>query len=196
MIKSTAQLSILFIVLFLALSCSRGPEGTEGGDCADGADNDGNGLIDCEDTGCSADPFCVEQARKALEAEKAAEQARKEAEAAAKKKAEEEAALPYVAMNSLWVQRGHNGENIAFKGATAFCERLKLAGKDDWRLPTESEAVAIAKSGKLKPEAYVMWTSTLRSKKRGIIVGITSGAANELGVPYDGDCRARCVRDE
>jgi len=196
MIKSFAKLSVLSALLFLALSCSRGPEGTEAGDCADGADNDGNGLIDCEENGCSSDPFCAEQARRALEAEKAAEKARKEAEAEAKKKAEEDAALPYIAMNGLWVQRGHNGENVAFKGAKEFCERLKLADRDDWRLPTESEAVMIAKSGKVKPEAYVMWTSTLRSKKRGIIVGITSGAANELGVPYDGDCRARCVRDE
>lgn len=189
-------LPLLSLALIISTSCSRGPEGTQGGDCADGADNDGNGLIDCEDNGCNADTFCADQAQKAKEAEEAANRARREAEEAAKKKAEEESALPYLVMGELWVQRGHNGENVSFNGASEFCQRLKLADKEDWRLPTKSEAVMIAKSGKVAPEAYVMWTSTLLSKKRGIIVGITSGAANELGVPYDGDCRARCVRDQ
>ena len=33
-------------------------EGTEAGDCTDGADNDGDGLFDCDDDGCSGAPDC------------------------------------------------------------------------------------------------------------------------------------------
>ena len=35
------------------------PEGQTGGDCADGADNDGDGLFDCLDDGCSGSPDCI-----------------------------------------------------------------------------------------------------------------------------------------
>ena len=30
-------------------------------DCTDGADNDADGLLDCEDDDCAADPACLEQ---------------------------------------------------------------------------------------------------------------------------------------
>ena len=73
-------LPLLSLALIISTSCARGPEGTQGGDCADGADNDGNGLIDCEDNGCNADTFCADQAQKAKEAEEAANRARREAE--------------------------------------------------------------------------------------------------------------------
>ena len=33
-------------------------EGTEPGDCEDGADNDADGLFDCDDSGCEASPLC------------------------------------------------------------------------------------------------------------------------------------------
>ena len=33
-------------------------EGTEPGDCEDGADNDADGLFDCDDPGCAASPLC------------------------------------------------------------------------------------------------------------------------------------------
>ncbi|MEM6997148.1 MAG: hypothetical protein AAF721_41975 [Myxococcota bacterium] len=33
-------------------------EGTEAGDCEDGADNDGNGMFDCDDPGCAGAPAC------------------------------------------------------------------------------------------------------------------------------------------
>ena len=33
-------------------------EGTEPGDCEDGADNDADGLFDCDDSGCAASPLC------------------------------------------------------------------------------------------------------------------------------------------
>ena len=35
------------------------PEGRTAGDCSDGADNDGDGLFDCNDPGCSGSPDCV-----------------------------------------------------------------------------------------------------------------------------------------
>ena len=188
---------VIFITLLTALfslSCSSGPEGTSTGDCADDKDNDGDGLVDCEDDGCDFDDRCAEIARKAREAEKVAAAIKKKKEEAAAQKAANDAANPYVVIGDLWVQRAHNGENVALNAAREYCERLKLADHNDWRLPTEAEAVKAAKSRLLLFEAFAMWTSTLRSKKRGVIVGITSGAANELGVVYDGDCRARCVR--
>jgi hypothetical protein len=44
------------------LSCSGGDperiEGTETGDCEDGADNDADGVFDCDDDGCSGAPAC------------------------------------------------------------------------------------------------------------------------------------------
>mgnify|MGYP006299936967 CR=1 FL=1 len=184
------------LILLLATGCSRGPEGTEGGDCVDGVDNDENGRVDCEDDGCRADSACVEARERAAAAERAAAEARAKAERAAAAEAREKAERPYLEIDGLWVQRGHNGEDVAHRAAVEYCDGLTLAGKDDWRLPTENEAVRAAKSGRLAPEPYVMWTATKRGKKRGVIVGITSAAANELGVVYDGDCRARCVRGE
>ena len=34
-------------------------EGTQPGDCNDGADNDGDGLFDCDDTSCQGSPICA-----------------------------------------------------------------------------------------------------------------------------------------
>ena len=36
-------------------------EGTVGGDCSDGADNDDDGAFDCEDDGCAGSPDCIEE---------------------------------------------------------------------------------------------------------------------------------------
>lgn len=54
-------LSIVFGMVFGA--CDDGPdglgaEGTEPGDCDDGADNDGDGDFDCNDDGCQNSPIC------------------------------------------------------------------------------------------------------------------------------------------
>ncbi|MBN1336283.1 MAG: hypothetical protein JXB39_10005, partial [Deltaproteobacteria bacterium] len=50
-----------FFLAFLALaSCGTHTEGTEPGDCSDGADNDGDGLFDCDDDGCAGSPDCEE----------------------------------------------------------------------------------------------------------------------------------------
>jgi len=188
------QKLFLLLAAVLAVACAKGPEGSNKGDCTDGKDNDENGFLDCEDKGCTENAHCKELVRKAIAAEKAAKTAREKAEAEAAAKAAAEAAQPVFELNELMIQRGHNGENVDYNEAKLFCERLKLKGFNNWRLPTREEAVSIAKSKKLKPEPYVMWTSTTLGKKRGIIVGITSGAANTLGLRFDGDCRARCVR--
>ena len=35
-------------------------EGTNPGDCSDGADNDADSLFDCDDSGCAGSPFCTD----------------------------------------------------------------------------------------------------------------------------------------
>ena len=181
----------------LALACS-GPEGSSPADCDDGVDQDKDGLVDCEDDGCAGTEKCQAQIEEARRAEVEALAARSAANVkAAEEKAAAEAAAAietHFDLDGLWVQKHHNDANINFKAAEEYCQKLVLADKDDWRLPTEDEAVRAARSGKLKPEPYVMWTSTSRGPKDGVIVGITSGAANVLGLRFDGDCRARCVR--
>jgi len=184
----------VFAIALLLAACTRGPEGTEPADCDDGEDNDADKKVDCEDEGCATAEHCIAMVEQARSAEREAAEARATAEAERMKQAEQTAALPYFEAGGVWVQREHNGANTGYYGAEAYCERLSLGGHDDWRLPTEKEAITAAKSGQLKPEPYAMWTTTMRGPKRGTIVGITSAAANELGLIYDGDCRARCVR--
>lgn len=186
---------LTLVLALLVAACGPGPEGSSDGDCADNIDNDNDGKYDCDDDGCSGGPVCTELKRKAEEAAQAKAAARAAEEAAAKKAAEEEAKRPYIELEGLWAQKAHNGADIAHKAAVKYCEDLSLAGRDDWRLPTVNEALAMVKAKKLPPEPYVMWTSTMRDRKRASIVGITSGAVNDLGIPYDGDVRARCVRD-
>jgi hypothetical protein len=186
--------SQLFAIALLVAACTRGPEGTEPADCSDEQDNDGDKKVDCEDEGCATDEHCTKMVAAAREAEQSVAEARAKAEAAEKERLAQEAALPYLELAGLWVQREHNGTNVSYYAADEYCEGLSLAGKDDWRLPTEAEAVRVAKTKRLAHETFAMWTSTKTSKKRGMIVGITSAAANELALIYDGDCRARCVR--
>lgn len=50
----------LALLALTGCSALRGPEGTVGGDCADGADNDQDGAFDCKDDGCSGSPDCAE----------------------------------------------------------------------------------------------------------------------------------------
>lgn len=178
----------------LAVGCVPGPEGTQPADCQDGRDQDSDNLVDCEDQGCAAAPHCVAKMEEAKRAAAAAE----EAERLAAKKAAEEAAAreleSYFELEGLWVQKHHNGKDATLAEAKAYCEKLELGGQGDWRLPSEEEAIRAFKSGNLLPDPYAMWTSTSRGADRGVIVGITSGAPNELGVRFNGDCRARCVR--
>ena len=51
---------LLPLTLITLLSCAeRRSEGTDAGDCTDAADNDGDGLFDCDDEGCAASPDCT-----------------------------------------------------------------------------------------------------------------------------------------
>lgn len=188
------QASVLVSIILVA-ACARGPEGTVAGDCQDGVDNDNSGKLDCEDEGCALDPTCIGRENRAREVERAAAEARARAAAEQQAQAAQAAELPWVELDGMLVQRGHNGADIARGPAADYCKQLVLAEKGGWRLPTEAEAVRIARSGLVAPEAFAMWTSTMVGKQRGIIVGITSAAANDLGTKYDGECRARCVRD-
>ncbi len=189
----------LYIIVLLTAACSRGPEGTEQGDCRDSRDNDLDGKYDCDDDGCIASNICVEQARKAKEEAEAREKTR--TEELQKRKADLEGAKkeafgPFFSAEELLIQTATNGKDVNWHGAESYCKDLKLAGKSGWRLPNRNEALQIVRSGKLSNEpSYVMWTSTKRGKKRAVIVGISNGAVNDLATRFDGDCRARCVLD-
>ena len=43
-------------------------EGDEAGECSDGADNDLDGLFDCNDDGCAGSPDCEEVVERVREA--------------------------------------------------------------------------------------------------------------------------------
>jgi hypothetical protein len=48
-------------LLSMIITCAKPPtEGTEPGDCVDGADNDGDGLYDCDDSDCADGPYCLD----------------------------------------------------------------------------------------------------------------------------------------
>ena len=179
---------VLFSLVMVA--CSVAPEGTTDGDCGDSRDNDKNGFIDCEDEGCSLDDACLQLAAKA---KVAADAANAEAAPAAPDTAEDNS--PYIEFGKLWVQKEHNGADINQPDAKRYCEKLTLAGKSDWRLPSSDEAQAVSNSKIIPLESLVMWTSTEVGKNRALIVGISTGAVNDLGLNSVGQCRARCVRD-
>ncbi len=48
--------SVLLPLVLVA--CGSREEGTRSGDCSDEADNDGDGLFDCDDDGCAGSPAC------------------------------------------------------------------------------------------------------------------------------------------
>ena len=53
-------LSAAVVVAGLLGGCgSKATEGVEPGDCSDQVDNDGNGLLDCNDPGCAGSPDCA-----------------------------------------------------------------------------------------------------------------------------------------
>ncbi len=58
-------LSTAAVTLILSLGClgigNKDVEGDEAGECSDGADNDQNGLFDCDDEGCAGSPDCQEE---------------------------------------------------------------------------------------------------------------------------------------
>lgn len=179
--------------MFLSCACAKILEGMDPTTCEDGEDNDLNGRTDCEDDGCASSSVCINEARLVAESARVAA-AKKESAVAA---APAETALddtPTFEIDGLTVKRAQNGADVNWDEAEAYCKDLIIFGFDDWRLPEVDEAVKIVESGRLKGEAsYVMWTSTRKGAKRAIIVGM-SGAVNDLGIQYRGQCRARCVR--
>ena len=65
---TSAPTSLLVLSLFMGCSESivvkplppeERIEGTEPGDCSDSADNDADGLFDCDDDGCVGSPDCI-----------------------------------------------------------------------------------------------------------------------------------------
>ena len=54
----TTRLILILGGLLLACEEKDRIEGTEPGDCTDSADNDGDGLFDCNDDGCAGSPDC------------------------------------------------------------------------------------------------------------------------------------------
>ena len=59
--RSCAWLILTVFAAAFAGGCVAEPSTTEldGPSCSDGLDNDGDGLGDCDDPGCAAQPFCV-----------------------------------------------------------------------------------------------------------------------------------------
>ncbi|HCH61628.1 MAG TPA: hypothetical protein DFR83_02410, partial [Deltaproteobacteria bacterium] len=67
--RTSALRTVLATILLAAVACTPDEpkpdddprvEGTEPGDCSDGADNDNDGLFDCEDDGCAGAPDCLD----------------------------------------------------------------------------------------------------------------------------------------
>lgn len=56
------RLLLMFVIIVGAPGCDQRSEGTQPGDCTDGADNDGDGSFDCSDPGCVGAPACSEGA--------------------------------------------------------------------------------------------------------------------------------------
>ena len=62
------QLILVLFALFSLIGCPAAPEedpvsieGDEAGECSDEADNDSDGLFDCDDEGCKGSPACKEE---------------------------------------------------------------------------------------------------------------------------------------
>lgn len=53
--------AILLVALAAGSSAAARIEGTEPGDCTDGADNDAEGLLDCDDSTWAGAPRCVRE---------------------------------------------------------------------------------------------------------------------------------------
>ncbi|MBM75469.1 MAG: hypothetical protein CMK59_08700, partial [Proteobacteria bacterium] len=63
--QMSSQMSkkMCFLMLGFLFACGeveKSSEGTEIGDCNNGADDDGDGAFDCDDDGCSGSPLCSE----------------------------------------------------------------------------------------------------------------------------------------
>jgi hypothetical protein len=56
----TAHLHLFFVAFLLPGACTLRVEGQNPGECSDGADNDADGLYDCDDPDCAGAPDCPE----------------------------------------------------------------------------------------------------------------------------------------
>ena len=54
------RLFVALVFSVVVLGCGEAVEGDEPGECSDTLDNDADGTIDCDDSGCASDPFCVD----------------------------------------------------------------------------------------------------------------------------------------
>jgi hypothetical protein len=179
------------IILLSACACGKTPEGQDPSTCKDGEDNDFNGRVDCEDDGCSLFQECVRLRDEAVALEAKSKQAQATTQSSSLLVRDLDLSFT---LDGLTVETKENGKDVNWSEAEAYCNDLNLMGQTDWRLPDVNEAVKIVKSGILsREESYVMWTSTQNTTGKAEIVGM-SGAVNELGVRYRGQCRARCVR--
>ena len=57
-LRSRSCSTLASIALCLA-ACETGPPPEQGAQCSDGADNDADGLYDCDDPGCAEAPDCT-----------------------------------------------------------------------------------------------------------------------------------------
>lgn len=55
---SIITLTLVSASMLACLGIGKDPEGTNGGECSDAADNDEDGLWDCEDPDCEGSPDC------------------------------------------------------------------------------------------------------------------------------------------
>ncbi|MBN2802069.1 MAG: DUF1566 domain-containing protein [Deltaproteobacteria bacterium] len=185
----------IFSLLIIFTSCSNPPEGTGDNDCSDNKDNDKNGFVDCEDQGCNLDDYCLTLAAKALDAQNTTKKTEPEPVKTLDNPKSESSNPYYVEFEKIMIQKSMSTEDVNWSNAEKYCKNLSLSGFIDWRLPTEDEAIQGVNSPEIEKDSLVMWTSTKKSNKRALIVGISTGAINELSVNSKGQCRARCVRD-
>ena len=68
--KKLTVFAFLFSFSFACSDQDERIEGTQPGDCTDGADNDADGKFDCKDDGCSGAPDCEESEAKSSKSKK------------------------------------------------------------------------------------------------------------------------------
>ncbi|WP_428738672.1 DUF1566 domain-containing protein [Sulfurimonas sp.] len=72
-----------------------------------------------------------------------------------------------------------------WKLANAYCEQLKLDGKDDWRLPSKEELIALAKDKELKKEFKNMTDNIFWSNENGPFDATTVFSGNGFSSSTD-----------
>lgn len=102
----------------------------------------------------------------------------------------------------MWARRD-NGRNIRWRRAGDYCGELRLAGFDDWRLPTLEEldtltalwSQALYKVlGPVQLSACCPWSSQAESETRAWSVDFRSRKPSLAHVDYSSGLRALCMR--